>query len=107
MNPPARKPLRTTLGFASAAVLACAACCAGPLLALVGGVGAASFLGAYWIPGLLAITAVAGIIVTVLLVRRARAKACQLPADRISVELLATRPAGDERPLSASGRPAP
>lgn len=105
MNPPARKPLRATLGLVGGLVLACAACCAGPLLALVGGVGAASLVGAYWIPGLLAIAALAGIIVTVLLIRRARAKACQLPAQRTSVELLTTRPAGDERAVSASGRP--
>ena len=107
MNQPAKKPLMATLGLASAVVLACAACCAGPLLALVGGVGAASLLGAYWVPGLLAIAALAGVIVTILLIRRARTKACQLPADAISVELLTTRPADDERALNASERPAP
>lgn len=64
----------------TAAILACAACCAGPLLAVVGGIGAASAFGAYWIPALAIIAVAAGLVVTVLLVRRHRAKACVLPA---------------------------
>ncbi|MFC9748931.1 hypothetical protein [Streptomyces niveus] len=33
-------------------VAACAACCAGPLPALLGGVGAASALASFWVPAL-------------------------------------------------------
>jgi hypothetical protein len=70
---------RSTVGFVGAGILACAACCAGPLLAIVGGVGIASAVGAVWVPVLAGVAAVAAIAVTVLLVRRHRATTCELP----------------------------
>jgi len=107
VNRPAKRSIASTSGLIGAAVLACAACCAGPLLGVIGGLGAASLLGSYWIPGLLAVTVLAGIAVAVLLVRRHRAKACRLPADRVPVEIRASRPRDEERVLSDSGPSAP
>ncbi|ADJ45396.1 hypothetical protein AMES_3571 [Amycolatopsis mediterranei S699] len=52
-------------------------CCAGPLLALLGGVGLASVVGAIWIPALLVpAIAVALAVVIVVLRRRRRGAAC-------------------------------
>ena len=90
-------------GLIGAAVLACAACCAGPLLGVVGGLGTASLLGSFWIPGLLAVTVLAGVVAAILLIRRHRVNACRLPADRVPVEIRASRPRDDERVLSDSG----
>ncbi|GAA1788334.1 hypothetical protein [Agromyces lapidis] len=102
-----KRSLASTAAVIGAAVLACAACCAGPLLAIVGSVGAASLLGAYWVPGLLVVAVLAGIVVTVLLVRRRRAKACRLPASRVDVEIQPTRSQDDEAALSGAGLKAP
>ncbi|WP_157421612.1 hypothetical protein [Agromyces sp. Leaf222] len=102
-----KKSTASTVAVISAVVLACAACCAGPLLAIVGSIGAASLLGAYWIPGLLAVAVLAGIVVTVLLVRRRRAKACRLPATRVDVEIQPTRRRDGEAAFSGSGPTAP
>ena len=93
----------STAGVLGAGLLACAACCAGPLLAVVGSLGAASLLGAYWIPGLLTVAVLAAIVVTALLVRRRRAKACRLPAGRVAVDIQLSRPGDDEPVLSGSG----
>ena len=98
-----RKSIASTAAVVGAAVLACAACCAGPLLAIVGSVGAASLLGAYWIPGLLVVAVLAGIVVTVLMVRRHRAKACRLPSSRVDVDIQSARSRDDESALSGSG----
>jgi len=95
-----KKSIASTVAVIGAAVLACAACCAGPLLAIVGSVGAASLLGAYWIPGLLLVAGLAGSVATVLLVRRHRAKACRLPASRVEVEIQPTHTHDDEAALS-------
>lgn len=94
--------IASTAAVIGAAVLACAACCTAPLLAIVGSVGAASLLGAYWIPGLLVVALLAGIVVTVLLVRRRRARACRLPASRVDVEIQPARSRDDEAALSGS-----
>lgn len=98
-----RKSIASTAAVMGVAVLACAACCAGPLLAVVGSVGAASLLGAYWIPGLLVVAMLAGVVVTILLVRRHRAKACRLPATRVDVDIQPVRSRDDESALSGSG----
>jgi hypothetical protein len=71
---------RSTVGFVGAGLLACAACCAGPLLAIAGGVGIASAVGAVWVPILSVAAALAAIALTVLLVRRHRATTCDVPA---------------------------
>jgi hypothetical protein len=102
-----KKSIASTAAAVGAAVLACAACCAGPLLAIVGSIGAASLLGAYWIPALLVVAVLAGIAVTVLLVRRHRAKACRIPASRVDVEIQPAHSRDDEATLSGSGPKAP
>lgn len=98
----AKKPIASTFAVVGAAVLACAACCAGPLLAIAGSVGAASLLGAYWIPALLAVAVLAGIVVTILLVRRHRAKACRLPVTPGAVESQPARTRNEPASLSGS-----
>ncbi|NYG20010.1 mercuric ion transport protein [Agromyces hippuratus] len=98
-----KKSIASTSAVIGAAVLACAACCAGPLLAIVSSVGAASLVGAYWIPGLLAVAVLAGIVVTVLLIRRHRARACQLPATRVAVDIQPAPSRDDEPSLSGPG----
>ncbi|GAA1817349.1 hypothetical protein GCM10009749_29140 [Agromyces neolithicus] len=98
-----KRAVRSTAGILGAGILACAACCAGPLLAFVGSLGAASLLGAYWVPALLAVTVAAGIILTVLLIRRRRAKACRLPASRVDVSIQPR--AQDDSPVLSGSRP--
>ncbi|MEU9376028.1 hypothetical protein AB0D94_19935 [Streptomyces sp. NPDC048255] len=71
------------LGVGAAAVAACAVCCAGPILAVLGGIGVTSAIGALWMPtlGVLAVAAGLGVFVVR---RRRRATAChtaQAPAD--------------------------
>ncbi|MGW3661027.1 hypothetical protein ACWD6R_37725 [Streptomyces sp. NPDC005151] len=58
-----------------AALAACAVCCAGPLLAVLGGIGLTSAVGAFWMPALAVVAAGAGISF-VLVRRRRRAVAC-------------------------------
>ncbi|MGW5276936.1 hypothetical protein ACWEQP_31240 [Streptomyces sp. NPDC004044] len=58
-----------------AAVAACAVCCAGPLLAVLGGIGLTSAVLAFWIPALAVSAAVAGL-AFVLIRRRRRSAAC-------------------------------
>ncbi|WP_264927278.1 hypothetical protein [Streptomyces sp. A012304] len=58
------------------ALAACAVCCAGPLLALLGGVGLASAVAAVWVPALAAV-AVAAVLALVLLRRRRRSASCR------------------------------
>ncbi|WP_210405180.1 hypothetical protein [Williamsia sp. 1138] len=56
---------------------ACALCCAGPLLAILGGIGVAGLAGSLWLPALLMVVAVAAAAGIVLeLGRRRRAGAC-------------------------------
>ncbi|MEW1757603.1 hypothetical protein AB0393_13955 [Streptomyces cyaneofuscatus] len=64
-------------------VAACAVCCAGPLLAVLGGIGVTSAIGALWMPVLavLAVTAAVGFAVVR---RRRKPTACRTipaPAD--------------------------
>lgn len=96
------RPRTSTFAVVGAGVLACAACCAGPLLAIAGSVGAASLLGAYWIPGLLVVAVLAGIVVTILLVRRHRAKACRLPATPGAVDIQPARTRDEQASLSGA-----
>ncbi|WP_328688120.1 hypothetical protein OHA74_53140 [Streptomyces phaeochromogenes] len=63
------------LGAGAAAVAACAVCCAGPLLAVLGGAGFASALGALWMP-VLAVLAVAAGLGMLLIRQRHRNAAC-------------------------------
>ncbi|MGP4087586.1 hypothetical protein [Streptomyces sp. KR55] len=52
MTTPSSRPSRPwgTLGTGAAALAACAVCCAGPLLAVLGGIGITSAIGALWMP---------------------------------------------------------
>jgi hypothetical protein len=64
------------IGTGAVAVAACAVCCIGPVLAVLGGVGAAAAIGAVWIPSL-AVVAAAAVVGLVWLLRRRRAAACR------------------------------
>ncbi|MFI8893478.1 hypothetical protein [Streptomyces paradoxus] len=94
-------------GAGAAAVTACAVCCAGPLLAVLGGAGAASALGAVWVPALAvpAVAAVAGIFVVR---RRRRAAACRTaPVVRADLGMPTVgppRPRASRRTEAAHGR---
>ncbi|WP_326793831.1 hypothetical protein OHA79_51305 (plasmid) [Streptomyces sp. NBC_00841] len=68
---------KSVLGAGLLVVAACAVCCAGPLLAVLGGIGAASVIGAIWIPAL-AVVAVAAVVAALWVHRRRRqASACR------------------------------
>ncbi|MGP4012492.1 hypothetical protein [Streptomyces sp. 4N124] len=64
-------------GAGAFAVAACAVCCAGPLLAVLGGIGVTSAIGALWVP-VLAVLAVAAGLGVLLLRRRRRTAACRI-----------------------------
>lgn len=55
---------------------ACAICCAGPLLAVLGGIGIASMVGAFWLPALLVVAALATLGILIEVRRRRHASAC-------------------------------
>lgn len=62
------------VGVAVAALVgACAVCCAGPLLAVAGGIGAAGLVGSLWMPALLIVVALAAVGILVALRTRRRA----------------------------------
>ncbi|MFJ9968711.1 hypothetical protein [Streptomyces avermitilis] len=72
-----------TLGAGAAALAACAVCCAGPILAVLGGIGVTSAIGALWMPALAVLAVAAGLGVLVVR-RRSRAASCHtapVPAD--------------------------
>jgi hypothetical protein len=58
------------------AVVACGACCAGPLLGVSGGLAALFAVAAIWVPALAGL-AVAAVLVAYLVHRRRRAAACR------------------------------
>jgi len=76
---PASGLRRSWLGV-GIAILACAACCVGPLVALLGGVGIAAALGAWFVPVLI-VLAIAALSAAgaVWWVRRRRRAACPAP----------------------------
>ncbi|MFJ3310390.1 hypothetical protein ACIPSA_46910 [Streptomyces sp. NPDC086549] len=59
-----------TLGAGAAAAAACAMCCAGPLLAVLGGIGVTSAIGSLGMPALVVLAMAAGL--GALVVRRRR-----------------------------------
>ncbi|WP_328828831.1 hypothetical protein OHT77_14685 [Streptomyces sp. NBC_00252] len=75
------------LGAGLLAVAACAVCCAGPLLAVLGGIGAASFIGAIWIPGLAVVAVAAASAAVWVQRRRKRASACQTGPGPVDVDM--------------------
>ncbi|GAA3900092.1 hypothetical protein GCM10023084_60730 [Streptomyces lacrimifluminis] len=94
MNASSSRPLkpRGALGAGAAVVAACAVCCAGPLLAVLGGIGLTSAIGALWMPAfaVLAVAAAAGIFV---MRRRRRAAACRTTPARADLGMPTVRPA--------------
>ncbi|AWZ10701.1 hypothetical protein DRB96_14160 [Streptomyces sp. ICC1] len=79
---------------------ACAACCIGPLLALLGGIGAASAIGAVWMPALAVVT-VAALAGVVWMLRRRRATACGTGHTTADLGMPTVRPAAGVRTESA------
>ncbi|MET8450972.1 hypothetical protein [Streptomyces sp. NPDC005209] len=72
-----------TLGAGAAALAACAVCCAGPILAVLGGIGVTSAIGALWMPVLAVLSVAAGLGALVVRHRR-RTTSCHMappPAD--------------------------
>ncbi|MGC4940010.1 hypothetical protein [Kribbella sp. DT2] len=81
--PKTRRPWQAA-GAAAAVVGACAVCCAGPVLAVLGGLSIASLAGALWMPAL-AVIAVAALVVMALVLRRRRNTTCSAPAGPIDL----------------------
>jgi hypothetical protein len=61
------------VGAAAVALSACAVCCAGPVLAVLGGLSIASLAGAVWLPALAIVAAVALVGMVWVLRKRRRA----------------------------------
>jgi hypothetical protein len=102
MTAPHPDPRRRTglagIGAGVAALAACALCCAGPLLALLGGVGLLSAAGAVFIP-VLAILALAAAVGVIWLLRRRRAAACRIPAGVVELGTPTLPPARQPPPI--------
>ncbi|NED19842.1 hypothetical protein G3I31_17305 [Streptomyces sp. SID9913] len=68
-------------------------CCAGPLLAILGTIGATSAIAALWIPALAVLAVAAGL--GVLMVRRRRTAACRTAPARADLGMPALGPRPD------------
>lgn len=75
MTPTQRRSDRKSLFGVGAVLGACAVCCAGPLLAVLGGIGILATAAAVWVPALLAL-AVAAAAGMVWVLRRRQASGC-------------------------------
>jgi mercuric ion transport protein len=64
----------STIAVVAAAVAACAVCCAGPLLVVLGGLGAVFTVGAIWVPILAVVAAAAFTVALVLWQARRRSR---------------------------------
>lgn len=71
-------------GAGALAVGACAVCCAGPVLAVLGGLSVASLAAAVWIPAL-AVVAVAAVAGVAWLLRKRRRTTCAAPTGPVDV----------------------
>lgn len=80
---------RGPLAALAVGVVACAACCAGPLIALLTTVAAASALGAIWRPALGAVAAASA--AALIWLRRRRTRSCPAPTwpAAVSIEVQA------------------
>lgn len=78
---------KSVLGAGLLAVAACAVCCAGPLLAVLGGIGAASVIGAIWIPALAVVTVAVASAAVWVQRRRKRASACHTRPGPVDVDM--------------------
>ncbi|MFC9245109.1 hypothetical protein ACFT7S_14095 [Streptomyces sp. NPDC057136] len=85
-----------TMGAGIAAVAACAVCFAGPLLALLGNIGAASALASFWVLALAVVVGAAAVGAYVLH-RRRRAAACDPTTGPVDLGLPAVGMARDGR----------
>lgn len=94
MTTPSSRPSRLwgMLGAGAAAFAACVVCCAGPLLAVLGGVGVASAVGALWMPVLAVLTA-ATTVAFLVVRRRRRAAACRTTPARADLGMPTVGPA--------------
>ncbi|MFD4973208.1 hypothetical protein [Streptomyces sp. NPDC058424] len=91
------------LGAGTAAVAACAVCCAGPLLAVLGGVGFASAVGALWMPVLAVLALVSGL--GVLMVRQQRRRAaCRTAPACTDLGMPTIGPSPDQSEVAKTGR---
>ncbi|WP_266395272.1 hypothetical protein OIE50_03485 [Streptomyces canus] len=95
-KPPSGRPSsdRSVLGAGLLAVAACAVCCAGPLLAVLGGIGAASVIGAIWIPALAVVAVAVASAAVWVHRRRKRASACQTELGAVDVGMPTRIPHG-------------
>lgn len=76
------------VGVAVAALVGgCAVCCAGPLLAVAGGIGAAGLVGSLWMPALLIVVALAAMGILVALRTRRRANCRVDKAHPVDLEM--------------------
>ncbi|WP_460650003.1 hypothetical protein [Kribbella endophytica] len=82
------------VGAVAAALGACAVCCAGPLLAVLGGLSIASLAASVWVPALAVVAVVAGGVIVVVLRRRRRAS-CAVPAQTVDLGLPVRGPEQD------------
>ncbi|WP_262418172.1 hypothetical protein [Streptomyces sp. SP2-10] len=97
-----RPPRWGALGAGAAAVAACAMCCAGPLLAVLGGIGVTSAIASLWLP-VLAVPAVVAGIVALVLRRRRETAACRTASTRADLGMPAIgaapeKPGARQRP---------
>ncbi|PVY24593.1 hypothetical protein C7458_1222 [Williamsia muralis] len=83
---PNTKRWRGPVGALTAMIGACAACCAGPLLAFLGGLGLVSTIGAVWIPALI-VVAVVSVGAWGVLRRSAARSSCTTPRSGEVVDL--------------------
>lgn len=91
-----RRSDRSTILTLVAAVVACSVCCAGPLLAVLGGLGVALSIGAIWIPVLAIVAAVP--LVLSLQVWRRRSSRRRRAAGPVQLGMPSIGTAGDARP---------
>jgi len=86
-TPPPNRPAHPwgAIGTGAATLGFCAACCAGPVLALLGGIGAGVAVAAVWMPALAVVTVAAGL--GVFAVRRRRRRATCRPGQAGVVDL--------------------
>lgn len=92
MTPTQRRSDKQSLRAGGTALAACAVCCAGPVFAVLGGIGVLAFVGAVWIPPLLALAVVATAGMFWVL-RHRRESACSTTSGPVEIGMPRRRPA--------------